>query len=108
GVGGKVSFLRGEGRGGTVLRVEGECGFRQPDFREPNFRETEQSATSPPTKRDQARTAWASISTLRRARLAIARRVLETAGASLVFGAGDAAPTGFVLRIPRRVGSPAR
>jgi hypothetical protein len=34
--------------------------------------------------------------------------VLETAGASLVFGAGDAAPTGFVLRIPRRVGPTAR
>ena len=107
-VGGKVTLLLGEGPAGTVLRVESERGFRQPDFREPNFRETEQSATSPPTKRDQARTASASISTLRRVRLAIARRVLETAGASLVFGAGDAAPTGFVLRIPRRVGSPAR
>jgi len=112
-VGGKVTLLLGEGPAGTVLRVEGERGFRQPnfrqtDFRETDFRETERSATSPPAKHDRARTTSASISTLRRVKLAIARRVLETAGASLVFGAGDAGPTGFVLRIPRRVGPPAR
>ena len=46
--GGKVTLLLGEGPAGTVLRVEGERGFRQPDFRQPDFRETEQSATSPP------------------------------------------------------------
>jgi hypothetical protein len=56
---------------------------------------------------------------LRRVRLAIASRVLETAGASLVFGDGDVDHhhqgidhptvdlTGFVLRIPRRSEPPA-
>ena len=106
--GGKVTLLLGEGPAGTVLRVGGERGFRGPDFHEPNLREPERSTTSPPPMRDRARTTSASISTLRRVRLAIARRVLETAGASLVFGAGDAGPTGFVLRIPRRFGSSAR
>ena len=97
-VGGKVTLLLGEGPAGAVLRVEGERGFRGPDVHEPNvpgpsFHDMEQSATSPPAQRDPA---------LRRVRLAIARRVLENAGASLVFGDGDAGPTGFVLRIPRR------
>jgi len=71
----------------------------------------EQSATSPQAKRDPARATSASESTLRRVRLAIASRVLETAGASLVFGdAGHTRvdPAGFVLRIPRRLGPPAR
>jgi hypothetical protein len=98
-VGGKVMLLLWEGPAGAVLRVEGERGFR----------EMEQSATSPPTKRDPAG-ATSSVSTLRRVRLAIASRVLETAGASLVFGDGDPngfVPIGFVLRIPRRVGAPA-
>ena len=109
---GKVMLLLGEGPAGTVLRVEGERGFRELDFRETNFRETnlreaEKNPTSPPP-RDRARTTSASISTLRRVKLAIARRVLETAGASLVFGNGDAGPAGFVLRIPRRVGPPVR
>ena len=107
-VGGKVTLLLGEGPAGTVLRVEGERGFRGPDFHEPNLRETQRITTSPPPMRDRTRTTSASISTLRRVKLAIARRVLETAGASLVFGAGDAGPTGFVLRIPRRVGPSAR
>jgi|CZKY01.1.fsa_nt_gi hypothetical protein len=95
-VGGKVTLLLGEGPAGAVLRVEGERGFRG---REP-------SATSPQTKLDPAMT----TSTLRRVRLAIASRVLETAGASLVFGDVDRTgvdPTGFVLRIPRRLGAPA-
>ena len=94
-MGGKVMLLLGEGPAGAVLRVEGERGFREP----------ERSATSPQTKRDPAGATSASVSTLRRVRLAIASRVLETAGASLVFGNGD--PPGFVLRIPRRVGAPA-
>jgi hypothetical protein len=98
--GGKVTLLLGEGPAGAVLRVEGERGFRgsnvhEPCFHDPNFHNMEQSATSPPARRDPA---------LRKVRLAIARRVLENAGASLVFGDGDAGPTGFVLRIPRRVG----
>jgi hypothetical protein len=71
--GGEVMFLLREGPAGTVLRAEGERGFR------------ELSGTP---------------STLRRVRLAIASRVLETAGASLVLGNGDAA--GFVLCAPRR------
>jgi signal transduction histidine kinase len=79
-VGGKVMLLLGEGPAGAVLRVEGERGFQQQKPR----------ATSPQT-------------TMRRARIAIASRVLESAGASLVFGSGDVDPTGFVLRIPRRV-----
>src|SRR5208282_4320079 len=107
-VGGKVTLLLGEGPAGTVLRVEDERDFRQRNFHHPDFRETGPGATSPPAKRDRARTRSASISTLGRVKLAIARRVLETAGASLVFGAGDAGPTGFVLRIPRRVGPSAR
>ena len=104
-VGGKVMLLLGEGPAGAVLRVEGER-----DFRELDFREREQSATSPRTKSDPAGATSASASTLRRVRLAIASRVLETAGASLVFGDGGRTrvnPAGFVLRIPRSVGGPA-
>jgi hypothetical protein len=78
--GGKVMLLLGEGPAGAVLRIEGERDFQQ----------QKPSATSPQT-------------TLRRARIAIASRVLESAGASLVFGGGDVDPTRFVLRIPRRV-----
>ncbi len=109
--GGKVVLLLGEGPEGAVLRVEGERGSREPNFREPNFRQMEPSATSPQTKRDPvgvASASAASVSTLRRVRLAIARRVLEAAGASLVFGDSEADPAGFVLRIPRRLGAPAR
>jgi signal transduction histidine kinase len=79
--GGRVTLLLGEGPAGAVLRVESEHGFRGPNVHEP---------------------------ALRRVRLAIARRVLENAGASLVFGDGDGGPTGFVLRIPRGDGTPAR
>jgi signal transduction histidine kinase len=78
--GGKVMLLLGEGPAGAVLRAEGESGRQQ----------QKPSATSPQTM-------------LRRARIAIADRVLESAGASLVFGGGDVDPAGFVLRIPRRV-----
>jgi len=96
-VGGKVMLLLREGPAGAVLRVEGERGFREPERR----------ATSPQTKRDPVGAASASASTLRRVRLAIASRVLEGAGASLVFGDGDVGHTGFVLHIPRRVGATA-
>ncbi len=78
-VGGRVMLLLGEGPAGTVLRGEGEREFCNPS---------------------------GTTSTLRRMRLAIARRVLETAGASLVFGSGEVDPTGFVLRIPRSVVAP--
>ena len=94
-VGGKVMLLLGEGPAGAVLRVEGERGLRG----------LEQGATSPQPKRDVAGATSASASTLRRVRLAIASRVLETAGASLVIGSGDVGPTGFVLRIPPPVGA---
>jgi signal transduction histidine kinase len=80
---GKVMLLLGEGPAGAVLRAEGERGFRE---------------------------LAGATSTLRRVRLAIASRVFETAGASLVLGDGGPTgvdPAGFVLRIPRRVGAPA-
>jgi hypothetical protein len=69
-------LLLGEAPAGAVLRVEGERSLREPS---------------------------ATTATLRRVRLAIASRVFETAGASLVFG--GIGPTGFVLHIPRRVGA---
>jgi signal transduction histidine kinase len=75
-VGGKIMLLLGEAPAGAVLRVEGERSLREPS---------------------------ATTATLRRVRLAIASRVFETAGASLVFG--GIGPTGFVLHIPRRVGA---
>ena len=82
--GGKITLLLGEGPAGAVLRVEGERRFHDP-----------------------VRATSASAATLRMVKLAIAMRVLETAGASLKSGEGDAGPTGFVLRVPRRVGVPA-
>jgi hypothetical protein len=100
--GGKVMLLLGEGPAGAVLRAEDACGFCGP-----NFRVLGQRATHPPTMSDAARATSAATSTLRRVRLAIASRVLETAGATLVFGDGGVGPAGFVLRIPRRAGTPA-
>jgi hypothetical protein len=70
--GGRVSLRLSEGPAGTVLRGEVERSFHD----------------MPP-----------AALTLRRVRLAIASRVLEGAGASLVLGDG---PVGFVLRIPHR------
>jgi len=102
-VGGKVVLLLGEGPAGAVLRAEGERGFRGR-----GFRDGEQRATNSQTKRDPAGATSTAVPTLRRVRLAIASRVLESAGASLVFGGGDVDPTGFVLRIPRRFDAPAR
>jgi signal transduction histidine kinase len=83
--GGKVMLLLGEGPAGAVLRGEGERGFCL----------QKHSVTSLQT-------------TLRGVRIAIASRVFESAGASLVFGGGDVEPTGFVLRIPCGVAAPAR
>jgi signal transduction histidine kinase len=82
--GGTVTLRLGEGEAGTVLRVEGERVARGRDPNETNLRTT-RSLTSP-------------ASTLRKVRLAIAGRVLEGAGAALVFGEVDL--IGFVLRIP--------
>ena len=95
--GGKVTLLLGESSAGVVLRVEGGCKFCEPDFGP-----GEQGATCSQTKRDagMASSVPESVLTLRRVRIAIARRVLESAGASLTVG--DGGPVGFVLRIPRR------
>lgn len=100
--GGKVTLLLGEGPAGVVLRVEGDCALREPDFGP-----GEHSATSLRTTGDLDGVALASDSvlTLRRVRIAIARRVLESGGASLIVGEGG--PVGFVLRIPRRAGAAA-
>ena len=87
-VGGKVVLLLGEGPAGAVLRAEGERGFRGLGFRDQGQSVTISSTSGP---------------TLRRARIAIASRVLESVGASLVFAGGDVDPAGFVLRVPRRV-----
>jgi len=73
-VGGRVILLLGEGPAGAVLRGEGEPSFREP---------------------------FGPTTSLRRVKLAIASRVVENAGASLVFG--DLGPGGFVLRVPRPV-----
>lgn len=91
-VGGKVMLLLGEDPAGAVLRVEGERGLL--------------NATNALTMNDLSRAT--SKSGLPRVRLAIASRVLDTAGASLVFGQSDVDPGGFVLRIPRRVDAPGR
>lgn len=75
--GGRVTFLLSDGPAGAVLRAESE--------------------------RNRARigsiitSASPAVLTLRRIRMSIAGRVLETAGASLIFSSGG----GFVLRIPR-------
>jgi signal transduction histidine kinase len=79
--GGKVMLLLGEGPVGTVLRVEGERDLSRGNM----------LTTSAPSD---------AGSMLRRVRLAIAGRVLETAGASLAVASGSGDPVGFVLRIP--------
>jgi signal transduction histidine kinase len=109
--GGRVLLALTESPAGTVLRAQGESASREPKFGKLDFHALAQSATSRQTKRDPLRATSATTSTLRRVRLAIASRVLETAGASLVLGDGDGDhtgvdPTGFVLRIPRRVAPP--
>ena len=79
-MGGKVMLLLGEGPAGAVLRVESDRGLRLQKHSETSLQ-----------------------TTLRGVRIAIASRVLEGAGASVVFGGGAVDPTGFVLRIPRGV-----
>jgi hypothetical protein len=97
--GGKVMLLMGEGPAGTVLRAADEHEFRETDGRDWRL-----NPTKPLTNRPSS---GATTSTLRRVKLAIASRVFETAGASLVFGDGSAGrpvvdPVGFILRIPHR------
>jgi signal transduction histidine kinase len=98
--GGKVTLLLGEGPAGAVLRAEGD---RSPGAGE--VRDTAPSATSPRMNRDMAGAAPSpvSTSTLRRVRLSIASRVLESAGASLVFSGDSDNYAGFVLRVPHRI-----
>jgi hypothetical protein len=105
--GGKVMLLLGEYTAGTVLRARGR------EFRETDWRDREQSVTNPLTRRHPAAatsTSATSTSMMRRVKLAIASRVFEAAGASLVFGDGNGdagqpavEPLGFIVRIPRRV-----
>jgi hypothetical protein len=97
--GGKVMLLLGEGPAGTVLRAEAEC-----PCCEPNFPKADPNSTSQPAERNPAVAIPSSAAALRRARLAIATRLLEGAGASLVFAEPSdprsaLTPTGFVLRI---------
>jgi len=81
----EITLALEEGSSESVLRVECEKGGRLRD----------DSARGPRSKRD-------SVSgTLGKVRLAIASRVLETAGAFLAVEDGDR--PGFVLRIPRWV-----
>lgn len=81
--GGEIRLALEEGSSESVLRVECEKGTRLRG----------DGASGAPSKRD-------SVSgTLGRVRLAIASRVLETAGAFLTFDCGDR--PGFVLRISR-------
>jgi signal transduction histidine kinase len=75
---GKITLLLGEGPAGAVLRAESDRRFH-------------------PQRRDKT----SSQMTLCRARLAVATRVLENAGASLVFHSTEFNPAGFVLRVPR-------
>jgi len=90
--GSEITLLLAEGPAGAVLRAQGERRFAGPDAGTP-----EKELANPRAKRD-------SISaTMRRVRLAIADRVLETAGAALALDDGT---PGFVLRIPRRGAAP--
>jgi signal transduction histidine kinase len=80
--GSEITLLVAEGPAGAVLRAQSERRFVGPG-KTPDNRQS---------KRDSVG------ATMRRVRLAIAGRVLETAGAALALD--DGAP-GFVLRIPR-------
>jgi hypothetical protein len=82
-------LLLWEGPAGSVLRAEGEASSGA------------SSLTNPVMARTSEKPDSASVATaLRRVRLAIATRVLEGAGASLVVS--DHPVNEFVLRIPRK------
>jgi hypothetical protein len=92
--GGRVLLALTESPAGTVLRVEGGGVGRAPN--RPNSKSTSTSTSA-------MTTATTTASTLRRVKRAIASRVLETAGASLVCrDGGSGSNAGFVLRIPPR------
>ncbi|MGA7288129.1 MAG: hypothetical protein WBX02_08540 [Terriglobales bacterium] len=103
--GGKLTLLLGEGPAGAVLRAEADPRTREPNLREAQFDTPDQNSTASPARHNPAKAVPASLAALRRARLAIASRLLEGAGAALVFADNrdanriSAAPTGFVLRI---------
>jgi signal transduction histidine kinase len=84
--GSEITLLVAEGPAGAVLRAQGERRFLPPEASG-----LEKNSVNRQSKRDSVG------ATMRRVRLAIAGRVLETAGAELVLD--DGAP-GFVLRIP--------
>jgi hypothetical protein len=85
--GSEATLLLAEGPAGAVLRAQGERRFVGPE------------ASRPGKIPDNRQSKQDSVgATMRRVRLAIASRVLETAGAALALD--DGAP-GFVLRIPR-------
>ncbi|MFZ3265949.1 MAG: hypothetical protein WA172_18230 [Terriglobales bacterium] len=83
----EITLLLTEGAAGTVLRAQGERSLNGPEASPP-----EKDPGTRQLQRDAVR------ATMRRMRLAIAGRVLETAGAALTLD--DGIP-GFVLRIPR-------
>lgn len=91
--GSEITLFLGEGPAGAVLRAQGERGFVGPEASR-----LEKSLGNPQSRSDSVR------ATMRRVRLAIAGRVLETAGAALALDDGT---PGFVLRIPRPSGAPA-
>jgi len=92
--GGRVLLALTESPAGTVLRVEGGTVGRA--LNRPNSKSTSTSTSA-------MTTATTTASTLRRVKRAIASRVLEAAGASLVYGdGGSGSNAGFVLRIPPR------
>jgi signal transduction histidine kinase len=106
--GGGVLLALTESPAGTVLRMEGE-GDRASDRWKFHRLERNELAQGAANQRDAqnitlnaaSATTPATTLTLRRVKAAIASRVLEAAGASLVFGDGGGGDAGFVLRIPR-------
>lgn len=89
--GSEITLLLTEGPLGTVLRAQAERSLNGPEANRP-----EKDPGARQLQRDAVR------ATMRRMQLAIAGRVLETAGAALALD--DGAP-GFVLRIPRAAGT---
>jgi len=85
--GSEITLFLAEGPAGAVLRAQGERRFAGPETARPEIA----PPGNPQSKHDSV------AATMRRVRLAIAHRVLETAGAALALDDGT---PGFVLRIP--------
>lgn len=90
--GSEITLFLAEGSAGAVLRAQGERRFAGSQAGRPD-----NTLGNPQSKQDSV------AATMRRVRLAIAQRVLETAGAALALDDGT---PGFVLRIPRPGGAP--